>query len=93
MKKALARAELPARAPFEGVTVWHLADTFRYRVRRLHGEGKLKARYSVHDLRHAFARRLYLESKDIYRVSRALHHASVDLTARYLRSLGLSELQ
>ena len=93
VKKAIARAGLSARTPFEGVTVWHLSDTFRYLIKRLHGEGKLKALYSVHDLRHAFAKRLYLESRDIYRVSRALYHATVDVTAKYLRSLGLEELK
>lgn len=93
VKKAIARAGLSARAPFEDATVWHIADTFRYLIRRLHGEGKLKARYSVHDLRHAFATRLYLETRDIYRVSRALHHATVDVTARYLRSLGFKDLK
>jgi integrase len=62
-------------------------------VRRLHGEGKIKALYSVHDLRHAFAKALYLKTRDIYKVSRALYHATVDVTARYLRSLGLADLK
>ena len=93
VKKAIARAGSSARAPFEGVTVWHLSDTYRYLIKRLHGEGKVKALYSVHDLRHYFAKALYLETRDIYRVSRALHHATVDVTARYLRSLGLADLK
>ncbi len=43
----------------------------------------------MHDLRHAFAVKLYGESRDIYRVSKALHHASVAVTESYLRSIGI----
>ncbi len=49
----------------------------------------LRARYSVHDLRHAFAVKLYQEGRDIYAVSKALGHAGVAVTERYLRSLNL----
>ncbi len=37
VKKAFARAGLSARAPFEGATVWHPSDTFRYLIKRLYG--------------------------------------------------------
>ena len=92
VKHEIAHAGLSARAPFEGVTAGHLADTFRWLVGRLHEAGKIRERYSVHDLRHSFATRLYLETRDVYRVSRALHHSGADITSRYLRSLGLQEL-
>jgi len=44
-----------------------------------------------HDLRHAFAVRLYGRSRDVYAVKTALFHANVAVTETYLRSLGLSE--
>jgi site-specific recombinase XerD len=53
--------------------------------------GKVRARYSVHDLRHAFAVWLYTETRDIYAVEKALGHANVSVTETYLRSLGLLE--
>ena len=50
--------------------------------------GRLDARYSVHDLRHAFAVRFYAGSgHDLYATKQALGHASVAVTERYLRSL------
>jgi site-specific recombinase XerD len=51
--------------------------------------GNLQARYSVHDLRHAFAVRLYESTHDVYQVEKALGHATVAVTETYLRSLGL----
>ena len=92
LKREIAQAGLSARAPFEGVTAGHIADTFRWLVGGLYDAGRIRERYSVHDLRHSFATRLYLETRDVYRVSRALHHSGVDITTRYLRSLGLQEL-
>jgi site-specific recombinase XerD len=60
-----------------------------YLVGRLYAAGKLRAKYSVHDLRHAFAVGLYEQTKDIYRVEKALGHANIAVTEAYLRSLGL----
>jgi integrase/recombinase XerD len=45
----------------------------------------------VHDLRHAFAVRLYQATKDVYQVEKALGHANVAVTETYLKSLGLGE--
>ena len=44
---------------------------------KMHGEGKLKPAYSAHDLRHAFAVRVYQATHDIYAVKTALGHANV----------------
>jgi site-specific recombinase XerC len=88
-REAITRAGLPLRSPFAGLTAAAIADRFRRLAIKLHGAGKLQARYSVHDLRHAFAVRRYLECCDIYAVKTALHHAGVGVTERYLRSLGL----
>jgi len=87
--REIERAGLPLRAPFGGETANTLRDRFRYVAGKLHASGKLAARYSVHDLRHAAAVRLYTETHDVYRVSRALAHAGVGVTERYLRSIGI----
>lgn len=84
-------AGLPLSAPFGGETAGTLADRFRYMTSKLHREGKLSARFSVHDLRHAFAVRHYTAGHDVYATSKALGHAGVGVTERYLKSLGLGE--
>jgi site-specific recombinase XerD len=60
------------------------------KLSQVNARGKLKAKYSVHDLRHAFAVTLYGQTHDIYQVKQALGHASVSVTEGYLRSLGLT---
>ena len=89
-REAITRARLPLRSPFKAFTATRLLDRFRYLVRILHKAGKIEALYSVHDLRHAFAVRLYESTKDVYQVEKALGHANVSVTELYLRSLGLT---
>ena len=89
VRKDIERAGLPLRAPFAGLTADQLAHRFAYLVKKLHAAGKLSARYSVHDLRHHFAVRLYGEGHDIYQLELRLGHASIQVTESYLRSLGL----
>lgn len=43
--------------------------------------------FEVHSLRHHFAIKEYMKEKDIYRVSRLLHHTSVQVTQKYLRGM------
>ena len=51
---------------------------------------QIRERYSVHDLRHAFAVRLYEATRDVYQaVEKALGHATVAVMKTSLRSLGL----
>jgi site-specific recombinase XerD len=89
-KKAITSAGLPLRyPPFGTENAGGLADRFRYLVGKLYAAGAIAHRYSVHDLRHAFAIRIYTDTNDIYLVSKRLAHASVNTTERYLRSLGL----
>jgi integrase len=88
VRKAIERAGLPLRAPFAELTATRILDRVRYLVRKLLAEGKLRARYSLHDLRHAFAVRLYQDTHDVYQVEQALGHASVGVTEQYLRSIG-----
>ncbi len=88
-REAITRAGLPLRSPFAGLSAAAIADRFRRLAIKLHGAGKLQARYSVHDVRHAFAVRLYEATHDVYQVEKALGHATVAVTETYLRSLGL----
>jgi site-specific recombinase XerC len=88
-REAITRAGLPLRSPFTGFSAAAIADRFRRLAIKLHEAGKLQARYSVHDLRHAFAVRLYVATHDVYQVEKALGHATVAVTETYLRSLGL----
>jgi integrase len=62
---------------------------FRYLAERLHVAGKLRETYSLHDLRPSFAVRLYKKNRDVYRVEKALGHATIAVTETYLQSLGL----
>jgi site-specific recombinase XerD len=87
-RRAIERAGLPLRAPFAELTAAHISGRFAYLVERLEKAGTIRARYSVHDLRHAFAVRLYEESKhDLRLVKKALGHSGISTTERYLRSL------
>ena len=90
-REAIQRAGLSLRSPFKAFTATRLLDRFRYLVEKQHAAGKIKARYSVHDLRHAYAVRLYQATHDVYQVEKALGHANVSVTETYLRSLGLTE--
>ncbi|MGA2379957.1 MAG: tyrosine-type recombinase/integrase [Spirochaetia bacterium] len=90
-REAITRAELPLRSPFKSTTTENVAKAFEYLAKKLHAEGKLRARYSVHDLRHAFAVRLYKSTHDVYKVEKALGHANVAVTEHYLVSLGIEQ--
>lgn len=87
-RAAVMAAGLPLRSPFGDYATAKISKAFEYQARKLLTEGKIRARYSVHDLRHAFAVRHYRSGKDIYATSKALGHAGVSVTETYLRSLG-----
>jgi site-specific recombinase XerD len=53
--------------------------------------GKVQNKIHAHSFRHFYAVKLYKYTKDIYEVSRKLHHSSVTITQRYLRSINLLE--
>ena len=88
-RKAIQAAGLSLRSPFSGMKAHKIADAFKYLTKKLHAEGKIRAKYSCHDLRHAFAARFYQATHDVYATKTALGHASVAVTEGYLRSLGL----
>jgi site-specific recombinase XerD len=91
VREAITAAGLPLRSPFGGTTAVLIAKAFAYHVRKLFEAGKMNARFSVHDLRHAFAVKTYGETRDVYAVKRALGHQSVSVTETYLRSLDVLE--
>jgi site-specific recombinase XerD len=92
-RPALERAGLSLRTPFADLTVGRIADRFRYLVGKLQDAGEMGARYSVHDLRHAFAVRVYEKSgHDLHATKRALGHTSIQTTERYLQSLGAADV-
>lgn len=85
---AIKAASLDTHKPFDGAEERKIGDAFRYATKKLAQAGTIRAAYSVHDLRHAYAVRQYRATKDIYLVSRLLAHASIQVTETYLRSLG-----
>jgi site-specific recombinase XerD len=84
----IKRAGLDSRQPFASTSETKLADAIRKRTAILAEDGKLAAAYSPHDLRHAFAVREYRKDRDIYRLSKLLGHASIQVTETYLKGLG-----
>ena len=79
------------REPFKGVAL----STVQRAIRKLTGDladrGRIRHRYSAHDFRHYFAIRLYRETGDVYRIKKALGHATVSVTEVYLAGLGAGE--
>ncbi len=86
--EAMRAAGLDGQAPFVGLTARKITDRMRLVTRSPAAEGKLETAYSVHDLRHFFAVRECRRMKDLYRVSKLLGHASIEVKETYLRGLG-----
>jgi site-specific recombinase XerD len=81
-------AGIPLRKPFAETLPNTLEKRIARAIGKLHVQGKVQAGYSAHDLRHFFAVTEYRKNKDIYRVSRLLCHASLQVTEIYLKGLG-----
>jgi len=81
-------AGLLLREPFIDKTTNSIELAVAYYIKKLFREGKINAAYSCHDFRHYFAVSHYRNYKDIYAVQRALNHASIAVTERYLRGIG-----
>ncbi|MBO4675291.1 MAG: phage integrase N-terminal SAM-like domain-containing protein [Elusimicrobiaceae bacterium] len=73
--------------PFTRWTAGAIQQEARYYITKLFKAGKISAIYSVHDFRHFYATQEYNKDKDIYRVSKLLGHASIQVTENYLRGL------
>jgi site-specific recombinase XerD len=81
-------AALPLRSPFAGILPNTLEKRIARATEKLFKAGKVKAAYSCHDLRHFYAITEYRKDNDLYRVQKLLGHASIAITARYLKGLG-----
>jgi integrase len=85
--EAIKAAELDTRKPWADLAEEAVRNAFKYVTAKLYNAGKIKAQYSVHDIRHYFAIREYLKNKDIYRLKTLLGHASIQVTENYLRGI------
>ena len=73
--------------PFKNKSSEVIRNIFYRSSKRLYNQGKIKAAYSIHDVRHYFAVTLYKQTKDIELVRQALNHSSIAITGIYLKSL------
>jgi site-specific recombinase XerD len=89
MIKRITAAGLDLKKPFSGKTANSIELKVSYHIKKLHQAGKMGAAYSCHDLRHFAAVREYSKDHDIKRVRDFLHHSSITITERYLRSIGV----
>jgi site-specific recombinase XerD len=91
MIKRIEKAGLSLRAPFAGKTTNSIELIVAYYIKKLYQAGAISAAYSCHDFRHYAAVREYTKNHDIKRVKEFLHHSSISITERYLRSLGIKD--
>jgi site-specific recombinase XerD len=84
----LRAGSLDMHHPFAGTSETKLADAIRKRTAKLAATGAIADAYSAHDFRHLYAVTEYRWDRDIYRVSKLLGHASIQVTETYLRGLG-----
>lgn len=85
--EAIKSAHLETKRPFAGLSEDSVRNAFKYSSGKLAKAGKIKAAYSVHDLRHFFAIGEYRKDKDIYRLKTLLGHASIQVTEIYLKGI------
>jgi integrase len=76
-----------------GITAGQVEKGFQYLAGKLYAVDRIRARYSMHDLRHAFAVRAYQVTNGVYAVKKALGLASVAVTERYLSSLDVLDAE
>jgi site-specific recombinase XerD len=87
--KALQAADLDLEKPFAWINAAAIERRINYQIGKLYQAGMIKAAYSCHDFRHFFAVREYEKRHDIFRLSKLLNHAGVQITQTYLKSLGI----
>ena len=85
--KELKKNNLTFNAPFKNKSSEVIRNIFYRSSKRLYVQGKIKAAYSIHDIRHYFAVTLYKKTKDIELIRKALNHSNIAITGLYLRSL------
>ena len=85
--KLLKQNNLSFNYPFKNKSSEVIRNIFYRSSKRLYKQGKIKAAYSIHDIRHYFAVTLYKQTKDIELIRQALNHSSIAITGIYLKSL------
>lgn len=85
--KELKKNKLDIETPFKNKSSEVIRNIFYRSSKRLYEQGKIKASYSIHDIRHYFAVTLYKKTKDIELIRQALNHSSIAITGLYLKSL------
>ncbi|WP_157143171.1 tyrosine-type recombinase/integrase [Brachyspira pilosicoli] len=85
--KELKRNNITFNAPFKNKSSEVIRNIFYRSSKRLYEQGKIKAAYSIHDIRHYFAVTLYKQTRDIELIRKALNHSNIAITGLYLRSL------
>lgn len=85
--RELKRYKLNMVHPFINKSSEVIRNVFYRSSKRLYEQGKIKAAYSIHDIRHYFAVTLYKKTKDIELIRQALNHSSIAITGIYLKSL------
>ncbi len=83
----LKKNKLSLTSPFQNKSSEVIRNVFYRSSKRLYNQGKIKASYSIHDIRHYFAVSMYKKTKDIELIRRALNHSSISITGIYLKSL------
>ena len=94
--KAIRAAGLDEKKPFAWKTsrgtamnAGAIESRINKHIGKLNKAGKIAAPYSCHDFRHYFAIRAYEKNHDIYRLSKLLNHAGIQITQTYLHSIGI----
>ena len=85
---AIKAAGLDLGQPFAGLTEKDITNRIYYAIGKLAAAGRIRARYSPHDLRHYYAMAQYEKDHDIFRLKELLGHASIAVTETYLKGLG-----
>ena len=85
--KELKKNKLDIETPFKNKSSEVIRNVFYRSSKRLYVQGKIKAAYSIHDIRHYFAVTLYKKTRDIELIRKALNHSNIAITGLYLRSL------
>ncbi|MDA0095876.1 site-specific integrase [Brachyspira hyodysenteriae] len=85
--KLLKQNNLSFNNPFKNKSSEVIRNIFYRSSKRLYQQGKIKAAYSIHDIRHYFAVTLYKQTKDVELIRQALNHSSIAITGIYLKSL------
>ncbi len=77
------------KQPFASFNLNSLKKRVENLTTSLFKKGFISGKFSPHDFRHYFAVTHYKKHKDIYKLSKLLHHSSVGITGNYLKSINV----